>query len=102
MRDRLRERLDRNKVTIAEPKVHECPHCGGQLAEGIADLRGLSWEALHSMADRKQAQAATVGALLERMKADGESKRATNTTNHRRRRDDKPQPATTEQPCTKP
>jgi hypothetical protein len=90
MRDRLRERLDRNKITIAEPKVHECPHCGGQVPEGIADLRGLSWEALRSMADRKQDHEATVGALLDRINAGAKSDSRTEVTNHRRRRDDSP------------
>lgn len=55
-RERLRERLAKDKIVIPEPLLQECPHCGKAIPFGVTDLRGLSAADLRSMAGRKDAR----------------------------------------------
>lgn len=88
-RERLRERLT-PKHTIREPEIHECPHCGKGIPFGITDLRGLSAANLRSLADRKaeQEDAVATAAAKHRQQLNAQAERATQSVNHRRRRDD--------------
>jgi hypothetical protein len=92
-RERMRERLTRNQVTIREPEIHECPHCGKGIPFGITDLRGMSASDLRSMADRKAEQEEAVAAAFAKhqQQLSADAQRATQAHNRRRRRDDSPE-----------
>lgn len=61
-----RQVVPQPKITIPEPTVNECPHCGNSIPFRVTDLRGLSAADLRSMADRKEARAAEIEAARQK------------------------------------